>query len=286
MSPLRKRMLQELKIRGRSENTQKSYVERIAQLSQHFGQSPEQLGPEEIRAYQVYLLEYRRVSISHLSQFVAAARFLYGTTLEKDWAIKKIPHPKRPKKLPEVISEEEVKQLLNSIVNLKHRAIMTTLYGAGLRVSEGCQLAIGDIDSKRMVIRIRQAKGAKDRYVPLPAFMLQTLRAYWKQRRPDTILFPGRRSDRPISTRHVYQVCVDAARAAGISKHTTPHSLRHSFATHMLEQGANILDVQAILGHASLKSTSRYLHVSSKALRAAPSPLDAIMKQPGQEKTA
>ena len=160
MTPLRERMLQDLKIRGRSENTQRSYVERIVQLSQHFGQSPEQLGPEEIRAYQVYLLEYRRVSISHLSPFVAAARFLYGVTLEREWAVKKIPHPKRPKKLPEVISEEEVKQLLNSIVNLKHRAIMTTLYGAGLRVSEGCQLAIGDIDSKRMVIRVRQAKGA------------------------------------------------------------------------------------------------------------------------------
>ncbi len=278
MKPLRKRMLEDLRIRGRAENTQKSYLERIAQLAKHFGKSPDQLGPEEIRAYQVYLLEYKRVSLSHLTQFVAAARFLYGITLERDWAVKKIPHPKRPKKLPEVLSDEEVKQLLDFIVNLKHRAIITTLYGVGLRVSEVCQLAIRDVDSKRMTIRVRQAKGAKDRYVPLPAFLLQTLRAYWKQYRPDTILFPGRRSDRPISTRHVYRVCVDAARAARITKHTTPHSLRHSFATHMLEHGANILDLQAILGHASLKSTARYLHVSSKSLRAAPSPLDAIMK--------
>ena len=278
MKPLRKRMLEDLRIRGRAENTQKSYLERIAQLAKHFGKSPDELGPEEIRAYQVYLLEYKRVSLSHLTQFVAAARFLYGITLERDWAVKKIPHPKRPKKLPEVLSDEEVKQLLDFIVNLKHRAIITTLYGAGLRVSEGCQLATRDVDSQRMTIHVRHAKGAKDRYVPLPAFLLQTLRAYWKQYRPDTILFPGRRSDRPISTRHVYRVCVDAARVAGITKHTTPHSLRHSFATHMLEHGANILDLQAILGHASLKSTAHYLHVSSKSLRAAPSPLDAIMK--------
>lgn len=278
MKPLRKRMLEDLRIRGRAKNTQKIYLARIAQLAKHFGKSPDELGPEEIRAYQVYLLEYKRVSLSHLTQFVAAARFLYGITLERDWAVKKIPHPKRPKKLPEVLSDEEVKQLLDFIVNLKHRAIITTLYGVGLRVSEVCQLATRDVDSKRMTIRVRQAKGAKDRYVPLPAFLLKTLRAYWKQYRPDTILFPGRRSDRPISTRHVYRVCVDVARVAGITKHTTPHSLRHSFATHMLEHGANILDLQAILGHASLKSTAHYLHVSSKSLRAAPSPLDAIMK--------
>ena len=280
MTALRQRMLEDLRIRGRAENTQKSYLERITQFAQHFGKSPDQLGPEEIRAYQIYLLEYKGVSVSQLTQFVAAARFLYGITLERDWAIKKIPHPKRPKKLPEVLSEEEVKQLLGSIVNLKHRAIMTTLYGTGLRVSEACRLAIRDIDSKRMTIRVREAKGAKDRYVPLPSFLLQTLRAYWRKFHPGPILFSGRRPDRPISTRHVYRACVDAARAAGIIKHTTPHSLRHSFATHMLEHGGNILDVQAILGHASLKSTSRYLHVSSKSLRAAPSPLDAMMKQP------
>ena len=286
MTLLRERMLEDLRIRGRSKNTQKSYVERITQFARHFGQSPDQLGPEQIRAYQVYLLEYKGVSISHLNQFVAAARFLYGTTLEKDWAIKKIPHPKRPKKLPEVLSEEEVKQLLESIFNVKHHAIMTTIYGTGVRVSEACQLAVRDIDSKRMVIRIRQAKGAKDRYVPLPSFVLETLRAYWEQLRPDIVLFPGRRRDRPIATRHVATVCVNAARAAGILKHTTPHCLRHTFATHMLERGANILDVQAILGHVSLKTTSRYLHVSSKGIATAPSPLDAIMNPSGQEKQA
>ena len=226
MKPLRKRMLEDLRIRGRAKNTQKIYLERLAQLAKHFGTSPDELGPEEIRAYQVYLLEYKRVSLSHLTQFVAAARFLYGITLERDWAVKKIPHPKRPKKLPEVLSDEEVKQLVVFIVNLKHRAIITTLYGAGLRVSEVCQLATRDVDRQRMQLRVRQAKGAKDRYVPLPTFLLKTLRAYWKQYRPDTILFPGRRSDRPISTRHVYRVCVDAARVAGITKHTTPHSLR------------------------------------------------------------
>jgi len=286
MTPLRERMLQDLRIRGRSKNTQKSYLERISQFARHFGQSPDQLGPEQIRAYQIYLLEYKGVSIGQLRQFVAAARFLYGTTLEREWTIQKIAYPKQPQTLPEVLSEEEVRKFLESILNVKHRAIMTTIYGTGARVSEACQLSVRDIDSKRRLIRIREAKGAKDRYVPLPSFLLQTLRTYWQKFRPDTILFPGRRRDRPIATRHVCNVCVKAARAAGIPKHTTPHCLRHSFATHMLERGANILDVQAILGHTSLKSTSRYLHVSSKAIATAPSPLDEIMRQPGSEKRA
>ena len=277
MTPLRQRMLEELKVRGRSPNTCRSYIEKIAKFAKHFGKSPEQLGPDEVRAYQLYLIEYKRGSRSQVDSFVAAARFLYGVTLEKDWAVKKIPYPKRPKKLPEILSEGEVKTLLESVTNLKHRALLMTMYAAALRVSEACKLTIRDVDSKRMAIRIRQGKGMKDRYVPLAGFLLRTLRAYWKCFQPKPYLFPGRRG-RPITTRHVYRVCVDAGREARIAKHTNPHCLRHSCATHMLERGANILDVQAILGHASLESTLHYLHLSSKTLSAAPSPLDIIMK--------
>ena len=286
MTPLRQKMSYLLKARKRSESTQRSYLEQIARFAKHFGKSPDQMGPEEVLAYQVYLLEYKRASASHVDVFVAAAKFLYGVTLEQDWAVKKIVYAKRPQKLPEILSEGEVKHLLGSIINIKHRAILTTLYGGGLRVSEACSLAVRDIDSKRMTIRVRQGKGMKDRYVPLASFLLGTLREYWRHCRPSPLLFPGRRPERPITTRHVYRVCVDRGRAAGISKHTNPHCFRHTFATHMLERGANILDVQTVLGHSSLSSTMKYLHLSSNALQAAPSPLDAIMKETRQEKKA
>jgi site-specific recombinase XerD len=279
MTPLRQRMLEDLEIRGRAKNTQKSYIQHIARFAKHFQKSPDLLGPEEVRAYQVYLLKYNGASPGQLRQFVAAARFLYGVTLEKDWAIKKIAYPTAPKRLPVILSEAEVRQLLNSVVNLKHRAILMTLYAAGLRVSEACYLRVADIDSQRMTIRIVQGKGHKDRYVVLSSCLLSTLREYWKAFRPFPHLFSGK-GNRPITTRHVYRVCVDAAKSAGLKKHTTPHTLRHTFATHLLERGANILQVQAMLGHGSLKTTSRYLHLSAKGFQATPSPLDMIMNDP------
>ena len=202
MTPLRQRMLEDLQIRGRAVNTQRSYIEKIKHFAEHFGESPERLGPEEIREYQVYLVNFKRDSRSQLAQFVAAARFLYGVTLQRKWAIASLPYPKSPRKLPTVLSEQEVKQLLESVINIKHRAILMTLYSAGLRVAEACELRVTDIDSGRMVIRVDQGKGAKDRYVQLSETLLHQLREYWKKFRPQHCLFLGRRG-RPITTRHV-----------------------------------------------------------------------------------
>ena len=285
MTPLRQRMLEDLQIRGRAENTQRSYIEKIKHFAQHFGKSPEHLGPEEIRAYQVYLVNFKRDSRSQLAQFVAAARFLYGVTLQRKWAIASLPYPKSPRRLPTVLSEQEVKQLLDSVINVKHRAIMMTLYSAGLRVAEACELRISDIDSGRMVIRVDQGKGAKDRYVELSNTLLHQLREYWKKFRPQVCLFPGRRG-RPITTRHIYRVCVDAGVAAGIRKTTNPHCFRHSIATHKLERGDNILEIQAFLGHSSLSTTAKYLHLLGGTNRTSINPLDAIMGMGREEEDA
>jgi len=278
-------MLEDLRIKGRAEDTQRSYIEKIKHFAQHFGKSPEHLGPEEIRSYQVYLIEYKRDSRSQLKQFVAAARFLYRVTLQREWAVDSLPYPKQAQKLPTVLSEQEVKQLLDSVINIKHRAIMMTLYSAGLRVSEACELRVSDIDSGRMVIRVDQGKGAKDRYVELSNTLLHQLREYWKKFRPQECLFPGRRG-RPITTRHVYRVCVDAGVAAGIRKTTNPHCLRHSIATHKLERGDNILEIQAFLGHSSLTTTAKYLHLLGGRNRKSINPLDAIMGRGPEEKDA
>jgi site-specific recombinase XerD len=278
-------MLEDLRIKGRAEDTQRSYIEKIKHFAQHFGKSPEHLGPEEIRSYQVYLIEYKRDSRSQLKQFVAAARFLYRVTLPREWAVDSLPYPKQAQKLPTVLSEQEVKQLLDSVINIKHRAIMMTLYSAGLRVSEACELRVSDIDSGRMVIRVDQGKGAKDRYVELSNTLLHQLREYWKKFRPQECLFPGRRG-RPITTRHVYRVCVDAGVAAGIRKTTNPHCLRHSIATHKLERGDNILEIQAFLGHSSLTTTAKYLHLLGGRNRKSINPLDAIMGRGPEEKDA
>jgi len=285
MTTLRQRMLHDLRIRGRSEHTQKAYILRIKKFAEHFGTSPEKLGLEEIRAYQIYLVEHQRASQSQLIQFVAAARFLYTVTLDRDWKMTKIPYPKKPKRLPEVLSEEEIKRFIDAVRNRKHRAILTTLYATGARVSEACQLRVSDLDSSRMLVRIEQGKGAKDRYVPMCRALLHELRAYWKQCCPTRYLFPGRRG-RPITSRHVYRVCRDAGEAAGIRQAVHPHLLRHSFATHLLDRGANILQVQAILGHTCLKTTANYIHLSQQSLQSTPNPLDLLIEPTDEEDAA
>jgi integrase/recombinase XerD len=277
MTTLRQRMLQDLRIRGRSEHTQKAYIHQIKKFAKHFGTSPEKLGLKEIRANQIFLVEHQRASQSSLIQFVAAARFLYTVTLDRDWKLTKIPYPKKPKRLPEILNEEQVKRFLDVVRNRKHRAILTTLYATGVRVSEGCRLRVSDIDGSRMLIRVNQGKGAKDRCVPMCRALLNELREYWTQSRPDSYLFPGRRG-RPITSRHVYRVCRDAGVAAGIGQTVHPHLLRHSFATHLLDHGANILQVQAILGHASLKTTAHYIHLSQQCLQSTPNPLDLLIE--------
>jgi site-specific recombinase XerD len=285
MTPLQKKMLGDLRIRGRSENTQKAYVLQIKKFAEHFGTPPDKLGLDEIRAYQVYLVEHKRASLSQLTQFVAATRFLYTVTLDREWTIGKVPYPKLPKRLPEILTEQDVNKLIASVSNKKHRAILTTLYAAGLRVSEACGLRVSDVDSQRMMLRVEQGKGAKDRYVPLARTLLNELRDYWRQYRPSRYMFPGRRG-RPLTSRHVYRVCVDAGKAAGIRQSVNPHLLRHSFATHLLDRGANILQVQAILGHTSLQTTSNYIHLSQSQLRNMPNPLDLFVDPPAKDEDA
>ncbi len=285
MTSLRQRMLHDLRIRGRSENTQKAYILQIKKFAEHFKQSPEKLGLDEIRAYQIYLIEQRRASRSQLVQFVAAARFLYTVTLNLDWKLTRIPYPKKAKRLPDVLSEEEVKRLIDVVGNPKHRAILTTLYAVGLRVSEACQLRVCDVSSSRMLMRVEQGKGAKDRYVPICQSLLHELRAYWKKCRPAHYMFPGR-GGRAISSRHIYRVCRDAGEAAGIRQRVHPHLLRHSFATHLLDRGANILQIQAILGHTSLKTTATYIHLSQKCLQSTCNPLDLLIGPTKEEDAA
>jgi integrase/recombinase XerD len=278
MSPLRQRMIEDMRVRNYSSNTQQLYIDRVAKFAQYFGKSPELLGPEEIRTYQVYLMKEKGASWSMLNQTVCALRFLYRITLGKEWAIQHIPAPKKEIKLPVVLSQDEVSRFFESLPNLKHRAILMTAYAAGLRVSEVVSLRVADIDSQRMMIRIELGKGRKDRYVMLSPNLLELLRAYWKIARPNDRLFPGRGRHGHITRERIYQVCVKASAAAGLTQRATVRALRHSFATHLLEAGTNIRVIQILLGHRSLRTTARYTHVSRETVCSTSSPLDLLPK--------
>ncbi len=275
-TPLRQRMTEDLRVRNRSARTIKTYLGQVAKFAQHFKKSPELLGPEEIRQYQVYLVHERRVSWSHFNQAVCALRFLYHHTLGREWAITHIPFPRQPKKLPVVLSQSEVQRFLRGVRKLKYRAILMTAYAAGLRLSEVTHLQVSDIDSQRMTIRVRQGKGQKDRYVMLSPTLLELLRVYWRVERPRTWLFPGRTPEVPISVTSVQRVCHRAGVDAGLSKRVTVRMLRHCFATHLLEAGTNVRVIQTLLGHRSLSTTQRYTHVSTGIVRATPSPLELL----------
>lgn len=274
MTPLRRRMVEDLEIRNRSPNTIKAYVIAVAQFAAYFGRSPELLGLEDIRSYQIHLIRKKRVSTSTLNITVAAMRFLYCTTLGKDWKIETIPYAKAPKKLPQVLSQNEVLRLFDAISNLKHRAIVMTIYSAALRVSEAASLRMEDIDSQRMLIHVNEGKGRKDRLVPLAEALLDVLRAYYRARRPRDWLFPGKEPDRHITANSIARVVKRAGRSIG--KHVTPHTLRHSSATHLLEAGYNVRSVQGVLGHARISTTDVYSHVTRQRLTATKSPLDLL----------
>ena len=232
MTPLRQRMTEDMQVRNLALNTQSSYVQQVSLFARHFDKSPELLGPEEIRAYQLYLTNEKKLAPGSVLIAVAALRFLYKVSLHKDWSFDElIPAPKKPQKLPVVLSPEEVVQFLSCVGNTKHRAILTTCYAAGLRISEAVHLKPTNIDSKRMVIRIEQAKGQKDRYVMLSPKLLATLRGYWRTARPrGEWLFEGDRADQPITRDAVGQACQKAHRLSGIRKPITPHCLRHASA--------------------------------------------------------
>ena len=262
MTPLRQRMIDDMRIRNLAPNTIDAYVRAVAIFARHFGKSPALLSPEDIRTYQVFLVKERNVSWSVLNHTVSALRFLYRTTLGKDWAVDHIPFPRRPKRLPVVLSVEEVAAFLAAINNRKHRTIFMTLYSAGLRVSELTNLLVSDIDSKRGVIRIRQGKGNKDRYAPLFPSLLSELREYWRAYKPLGALFPAKCTTRPLSRESIDRVCAQTRRKLGLAKPVTPHTFRHSFATHLLEAGTDLRTIQIILGHRSLSTTALYLHVA------------------------
>ena len=275
MTPLRRRMLEDLQIRNYSPHTIDGYLRYTAQFAKHFDTSPDRLGPEHIRTYQLHLL-HQQASQSIFIQTVCALRFLYETTLGRPWMVDYIPYPKKPKTLPVLLSRDEVKALLLAPRHLKHRAILATLYATGVRVSELCQLQGTDIDSHRMVIRVRQGKGQRDRFVRLSPALLPLLRRYWKLYQLTSWLFPGHRVTEPITRLGVAHICHQAGHAAKLTKPIDPHVLRHSFATHLLEAGVDLRRLQLLLGHASLRRTSLSLHVAHPARHATASPLDAL----------
>ncbi len=275
MTPLRQRMIDDMRVRNFTKGTQKQYVAHVAKFAKYFGKSPEVLGPEEIRTYLVHLVNWH-VSWSVFNQTYAALKFLYRYTIPRSWHVDKIPFPRQEKRLPVALSVSEVSRFFGAISNLKHRAVMMTAYSAGLRTSEVVGLRVSDIDSQRMVIRIEQGKGHKDRYVMLSPRLLELLRAYWKVARPKEWLFPARKTDHPISSNMVRLIAKKARQRAGLGKSATVRALRHSFATHMLESGANIRVIQILLGHNSLKTTALYTHIATSTIRATSSPLDSL----------
>jgi len=277
MTPLRQRMLEDLQIRNRSPLTQRAYVDQVARFARHCGRSPALLGPEDIRAYLLFLTHDKQLAPASIVLAVSALRFLYTVTLQKPWSVETvIPAPKRPRTLPVVLSPAEVVQFLDAVQAPHHRTILTTCYAAGLRISEAVRLLPGAIDSQRMVLRVEQGKGQKDRYVMLSPKLLAILREWWRLSRPQHWLFPGDRPGRPITMHAVASACREAQQRCGIRKPITPHSLRHAFAVHLLEAGTDIRTIQLLLGHRSLATTARYLCVATTTVCATASPLDLL----------
>lgn len=275
MTPLRQRLIDDLRLRNYAPKTITTYVAAVAHFAKHFDQSPEQLDAEAVRQYQLHLLS-QGASWSRFNQAVCALRFLYRVTVQRPEPLPVLPYGKKPRTLPAVLSPEEVARLFAAVADPKHRLILQTAYAAGLRVSEVVRLQVGDIDAARMVLHIRGAKGRKDRLVPLSAVLLERLRAYGRQRRPRPWLFPGQRPGRHLCIGQVERICHRAVRAAGITKKASMHTLRHSYATHLLEGGVDLATLQKLLGHNQLSTTVRYTHVQEAHLRQVRSPLDTL----------
>lgn len=263
MTALRQRMIADLRIRNYSPRTIECYTERVSAFARHFGKSPTELGPEHIRAYQTVMVERKRVSWTLLNQTVCALRFLYGTTLQRPGLIEQIPFARQPKRLPVVLSRAEVARFLAAVPSLKHRTVLMTMYATGLRLSEALRLRVSDVDGERQCLRVAQGKGQKDRYTLLPPTLLQQLRAYWKVTRPSGWLFPGGRPEQPLTATAIQRRCAPAARRAGLVKRVSTHTMRHCFATHLLEAGTDLRTIQLLLGHGRLDTTAVYLHVAS-----------------------
>jgi site-specific recombinase XerD len=273
-------MLEELQRRNYSAATIRAYTGAVERFARYYGKPPDQLGPDQIRQYQAYLLRDRKLSVHTVVVQVAAIRFFFLRTLKRRFPTDSVPYPKyNRRQIPAVLSPEEVAKLVDAAANLQARAIIMLLYSTGIRRSELVRLRIDDIDSNRMVIHIRLGKGGKDRDVPMCPRLLETLREYWRWKKPKTWLFPRgltTRGGEHLTDKAVWYAVSQAARHAGLKKRVAPHMLRHSFATHLLEDGADLPTIQMLLGHADLKATSIYLHLSRRHLEAAPNPLESL----------
>ena len=277
MSPLRRRMIEDMQIRNLAPHTQRAYVEQVVRFARYFRKSPEHLGPAEIRTYLLYLAHDKHLAASSIIVAVSALRFFYTVTLKRSWIVKDdIPTGRQAKKLPVVLSQGEVARFLAAVANLKHRVILTVCYATGLRISEAVRLTPAAIDSQRMVIRVEQGKGRKDRYVMLPPRLLDMLRDYWQRTHPGAWLFPGDRPGRPICPLTINHTCREVRQQCGIGKPVTPHSLRHAFAVHLLEAGTDLRTIQLLLGHRSLSTTARYLLIATSKVCATASPFESL----------
>jgi integrase/recombinase XerD len=278
---LRKMMLEELQRRNFSQHTIRYYIHTVEDFARHFNGAPDRLGLRHIREYQAQLFQKRKLSPGTVANRLAALRFFYIKTLKKAWSVAETPYPKKSHRLPVILSQEEVAQLIDAADTPFHRTVLITLYATGLRCAELTQLKASDVDSKRMVIHVQGGKGRKDRDVMLSPKLLQELRKHWRRLRRKTSdwLFPGNRwhtADRPIDAKTLRNACRGAAKRAGLHHAIHPHTLRHCFATHLLEAGADLRTIQILLGHQSLKETTVYLHLSKRHLNATPSPLDSL----------
>jgi integrase/recombinase XerD len=276
MGKLHDQMKMDLELRNLSPRTRSCYLTWVKSFAFHFHRSAEEMGDQEIREYLHYLIQEKKASQSGVSQAYSALKFFYETTLKRDWKGYRIPRAQKGRRLPVVLSPQEIQAIFCAVGNLKHRAVLMTIYSAGLRLSEVVHLKVSDVDSQRMTIRVQQGKGQKDRYTLLGQRTLDILRDYWKEYRPSGWLFPGKPETEPLSVSSVQKVFEKALLRAGIKKAASVHTLRHSFATHLLEAGTDLFHIQHLLGHTSLKTTAVYLHLSRKGLGDLASPVDLL----------
>jgi integrase/recombinase XerD len=279
MTPLRQRMIEDMQLRNFATTTQRSYIHYVADFAKHFNRSPQDLDLEAVRQYQLHLGQERKLSPQSINTFVSAVQFLYLITLEMPWDKRDFPRTRLEKKLPVVLAPDEVQRFLNHVTGVKHRAVLLTCYGSGLRISEAVSLKPSDIDSSRMLIRVEHGKGGKDRYTMLSPCLLEILRAYWRILCPaGPWLFPSWRPHLHLTAGSVQTICREAWRSSGLRKRVTPHMLRHSFATHLLERGVDTRVIQVLLGHSRIDTTARYVAVSPATISATASPLDQLLK--------
>ena len=280
MTHLRQAMLEELHRRNYAASTIAYYIRNVEQFAQFFKRSPDRLSHTHLRTYQAYLLRERKLAPRTVRLHVCAIRFFFVKTLKRRYLLDDTPYPKIPRRLPQILSVDDVTRLIEAAHSLSHRTMLMVLYSTGMRNAELRHLQVADIDSRRMLIHIQQGKGGRDRYVPLSTTLLATLRVYYRWMRPKTWLFPGTvagwRADKPITPKVLWEACVVAAQRAGLRTRVSPHLLRHSYATHLLESGADLRTIQLLLGHAEVRHTVLYLHLSQRHLQAVANPLDAM----------